>query len=384
MQSDLIYLDNNSTTPIDERVLEAMLPYLKEMYGNASSTHQFGLEINRAVQDARAKVAALINADEKEVFFTSGATESINLAIKGLAFYPSEGRKHIITLQTEHKAVLDSCKYLESIGFEVTYLPVKKDGLVDINLIRESIRKDTLLVNIMLVNNETGVIQDIEDISKITQGANVFFLCDGTQAVGKIPVNVVNLGIDLLAFSAHKFYGPKGIGGLYVNKNTVGKSLIPLLHGGGHEGGFRSGTLNMPAIVGLGQASLLASLDMSSNISSISEKRDRLESKLLTIPNSFVNGSISRRLYNTSNMCFPGIDANVLIGQLKNIALSNGSACTASLVEPSHVLKAMGLSDDLANSAIRFSLGKQNSDDDIAKVIELIKGKIQLLSPYES
>jgi cysteine desulfurase len=384
MLEDLIYLDNNSTTPLDIRVLEAMMPYFKDIYGNPSSSHQFGNISKKAVLEAREKIALLINADPKEIIFTSGATESINLAIKGCALNPIENRRHIITLQTEHKAVLDSCKYLESIGYDVTYLPVKKDGILDINLIRENIRKDTLLVSVMIVNNETGVIQNIEEISKITKEGNIFFICDGTQAVGKIPINVVKLGIDFLAFSAHKFYGPKGIGGLFINKKMVGKNLIPLFHGGGHEVGFRSGTLNVPAIVGLGHASLLASLEMSSNISKIKEKRDYLESELLTIPNSFVNGSISQRLYNTTNICFPRIDANVLIGQLKNIALSNGSACTSSLIEPSHVLMSMGLSDELANSSIRFSLGKQNSDDDIAKVIKLIKSKIELLSPYEN
>jgi len=377
MHQDLIYLDNNSTTPLDHRVLEAMLPYFNDMFGNASSTHNFGLKIKKAVQESREKVSALINSEEKEVVFTSGATESTNLALKGLAFDHSKGKKHIVTLKTEHKAVLDTCKYLESIGFEITYLPVNIDGLVDLNLLRENLRKDTLLVSIMLANNETGVIHDIELISRLTRDAKVFLFCDGTQAVGKIPVDVVKLGIDLLAFSAHKFYGPKGIGGLYINNDTIGTKLSPLIHGGGHEFGVRSGTLNVPAIVGFGMASFLASKEMSVNILNIIKKRDFLENELLAIPKSFVNGSINQRLYNTSNICFPGVDANVLIGQLKNVALSNGSACTASLIEPSHVLKALGLSDELANSSIRFSFGKQNSYDDIAKVIQLVKRKIQ-------
>ena len=376
----IIYLDNNATTQIDSRVLEAMLPYLKEEFGNASSTHQFGLSINKAVQEAREKIADLIGADATEVVFTSGATESINLALKGFALANQSKGKHIITVETEHKAVLDTCKYLGTIGFDVSYLPVKNDGLIDLEKLKHELRDDTILVCVMLANNETGVLQPLQKISKITHDAGAIFMSDATQAVGKIAIDVSELGIDLMTFSAHKFYGAKGIGVLYVRglkKNQI--KIDALQHGGGHENGLRSGTVNVPAIVAMGKACEIAKEEIQLDEKRISVLRDELESELVKMPGTFVNGSIESRMYNVSNVCFPGMDANVMIGKMKNVALSNGSACTSAIVEPSHVLKAMGLSDDNAFASIRFSLGKFNTHEEVKEVCEIIYKQTQQL-----
>jgi len=361
-----IYLDNNATTKVDPRVIESMIPIYSEFYANPASTHQFGKEVNNLVLKAREQIASLINSSASDIVFTSGATESINLAIRGYAFANQNKGKHIITVQTEHKAVLDVCKYIETIGFEVTYLPVNKDGLIDLIELKNSIRKDTILISVMYVNNEIGVIQPIEEISEIAHDNEIVFFCDATQAVGKIEVDVVELGIDLMAFSGHKFHGPKGIGGLFIKdlrKNSL--KIEPILYGGGHEHTLRSGTLNTPGIVGLGVACEIAKNEMHVDANRITKLRDTLEVMLLKYPKSFVNGCTKKRIYNVTNVCFPGIDANLLIGKLENIAVSNGSACTAAIVEPSHVLKAIRLNDELSNSSIRFSIGRFNNIDEI-------------------
>jgi cysteine desulfurase len=374
----MIYLDNNSTTKIDDRAMEAMLPYFTAYYGNAASNHAFGVEINQAVKKARMQVADLLGCDPNEIIFTSGATEAINLAIKGIAkSYFSKG-KHIITVATEHPAVLDTCKSLEDEGFEVTYLGVNSDGLVSLSDLKQSLRTDTILVSVMYGNNETGVIQPIKEISKIVHQAGVFFMTDATQAAGKIPINVSEMGIDLLTLSAHKFYGPKGIGGLYCRSRQPNKVKIPaLLHGGGHEKGLRSGTLNVPGIIGFGKASEIALGEMKKNEKNIRELRDYLESEFLSTGLAFLNGSKQNRLYNTSNICFKDADADAIIAGLENIMVSNGSACTSAKIEPSHVLKSMGLLDQEAYSSIRFSLSKFNSmkeiDITIIKISQIVE-----------
>lgn len=366
---NISYFDYNATTPIDSRVLDAMLPFLKENFANPSSTHYFGATINESVKTARAQVADLICADEKEIIFTSGSTEAINIALKGVAENYSEKGKHIITVATEHKAVLDTCKHLENKGYEVTYLPVQKDGLIDLNELKEALRSDTILVSVMYVNNETGVIQPIQKIASLTHEVGALFMTDATQAVGKMEIDVDYLDVDLLCLSGHKMYAPKGIGVLYVKK---GIKLSAYSHGGGHENGLRSGTLNVPGIVALGKACEIAEQEMKQDAERIVSLRNELENELLKIPDTFVNGSTENRIYNVSNICFIGYDANVMIGKMKNVAVSNGSACTAAIVEPSHVLRAMGLNDDDAFASIRFSLGKFNTEDEIKIVIKTI------------
>jgi len=351
---DHIYLDNNATTRLDKRVLDAMLPYLTESYANAGSSHLAGLTINESIQEAAWQTANLIGANEDEIIFTSGATESINLAIKGLSNSP---KKHIVTIATEHKAVLETCHYMETIGFNVSYLPVASDGLLDLNLLEEIITDKTLIIIAMISNNEIGVIQDITAISQMAHKKNALFMCDATQAVGKIPVDVKKLGIDLLPISAHKFYGPKGIGALYVSAQAKIK-LMPQIHGGGQQRKLRSGTLNVTGIIGLGKASEIALNEMETDKERIKELRDHLEKNLLKIDGSFVNGTTLNRIYNTSNICFPGINSERLILALKNISVSSGSSCSAATSTPSHVLKALGLSDENALSSIRFSLGR--------------------------
>lgn len=368
MTKDIIYLDNNATTRIDDAVLKAMLPYFTEVYANATSSHLFGLTVNEAIEDAREQVASLIGASAKEITFTSGATEAINLAIKGLAHHK---RKHVVTIATEHKAVLDTCASMETQGFTVTYLPVKPDGIIDINLLQSSITDDTLLVCVMFVNNESGVIQPIRHISNLAHTKGALFMTDATQAVGKVSIDVKALGIDLLSLSAHKFYGPKGIGALYVSVQAKIK-LAQQLHGGGHERKMRSGTLNVPGIIGLGKACELADITLKEDAAHITQLRDRLETALLKIEGSFVNGSTEHRLYTTTNICFPGIQSEKLILALQNIAVSNGSACSAVTSEPSYVLKAMGLSDADALASIRFSLGRFTTEEDIDTTIERV------------
>nr|WP_294781018.1 cysteine desulfurase family protein [uncultured Flavobacterium sp.] len=363
-----IYLDNNATTPVDKRVLDAMLPYFSDVYANASSTHLAGLTVKEAVENAAWQTADLINANADEIIFTSGATEAINLAIKGLAY---QDRKHIVTIQTEHKAVLETCLFMESIGFEVTYLPTRYDGILDLQLLEEVITDNTLVFIGMFSNNETGVIQDIVAISQILKSKNVLFLCDATQAVGKIPIDVKALGIDLLALSAHKYYGPKGVGALYVSAKAKIK-LSPQIIGGGQQRKLRSGTLNSTGIIGLGKTSEIAVNELESNKNRISPLRDKLEKGLLAFEGSFVNGNTENRIYTTSNICFPGVNSEQLILALGTISVSNGASCSAVTSEPSHVLKAMGLSDEEALSSIRFSLGRFTTSEEIDVAVERI------------
>lgn len=377
--NNISYLDYNATTPIDPRVLDAMLPFLKENFANPNSTHHFGTTINEAVKTARTQVANLIGADEKETIFTSGSTEAINIALKGAADNYSNKGKHIITVSTEHKAVLDTCKYLETRGYEVTYLSVQKDGLIDLNELKNSLRSDTILVCVMFVNNETGVIQPIKEIASLVHEVGALFITDATQAVGKIEIDVNDFGIDILSLSGHKMYAPKGIGALYVRK---GIKLPAYTHGGGHENGLRSGTLNVPSIVALGKACEIAEQEMKQDAERIVSLRNELENELLKIPDTFVNGNSENRIYNVSNICFRGFDANVMIGRMKNIAVSNGSACTAAIVEPSHVLRAMGLSDDDAFASIRFSLGKFNTAEEIKTVVKTISELTKTMLGY--
>lgn len=382
----IIYLDNNSTTQIDKWVLDAMMPFLTNQYANANSKHQFGIYAYEAVKAARVQVSQLISAEPYEIVFTSGATEAINLALKGVAEnYQSKG-KHIITVSTEHSAVLDTCKYLQTKGFEVTYMSVKPDGLIDLEELADELRDDTLLVTVMFANNETGVIQPVKEITELAHKAGALFMCDATQAIGKIPVKVDELEIDLLSLSGHKLYAPKGVGALYVRQRKNRVKIPALLHGGGHEKGFRSGTLNVPGIVALGAACSIAQKEMQKNAENIKALRDYLETELLKIEDTFVNGNIHNRLYNTSNILFRGADSDAIIMGLSNpdtdlplIAVSNGSACTSASIEPSHVLTAMGLNKKDAFSSIRFSLGKFNSKYEINIVINRVIDKVHEL-----
>ena len=364
----IIYLDNNATTRVDNGVLQAMLPFFTEDYANASSSHLFGLTVNEAVEAAREQVADLIGGSPKEITFTSGATEAINLAIKGLINHP---KKHIVTVATEHKAVLDTCEWMEKQGFIITYIPVQSDGIIDLDVLETAVTEDTLLVCVMYANNETGVLQPIKQISEISHAKGALYMTDATQAVGKLPIDVSELGIDLMPLSAHKFYGPKGIGALYIS--AAAKIKLDLqMHGGGHERKMRSGTLNVPGIVGLGKACEIASSEMQADSESIATLRNHLESGLLKIEGAFVNGNATHRLYNTTNICFPGANSEKLILALGNIAVSSGSACSAVTTEPSYVLKALGLSDADALNSIRFSLGRFTTDGEISRAIDRV------------
>lgn len=384
----MIYLDNNATTRIDPRVLETMMPFLTDNFANAASTHPFGVLAHEAVKTARQQLSDLLCCEPHELVFTSGATEAINLAIKGVCEKSGSARKHIVTVQTEHKAVLDVCQYLETRGYEVTYLPVQPAGsigagLLDLNVVKAAIRPDTLLVSVMWVNNETGVIQPIRAIAELAHAAGAIMMTDATQAVGKLPIDVDEAGVDLLAFSAHKFYGPKGVGGLFIRQRRVAGSqrvkLEAVLHGGGHERGLRSGTLNVPGIVGMGKAAELAPVADTNEIRRISVLRDHLETALLTIPGTRVNGTREHRLYNTTNIQFEHCDSDALIMGLTGIAVSNGSACTAASIDPSHVLLAMGLTETEAFSCLRFSLGRFTTEADVVATIEAVKGVVEEL-----
>jgi len=381
-----IYLDNNATTPMDPRVLEAMLPYFTQKFGNAASrNHSFGWVAEEAVDYAREQIAKLINADPKEIILTSGATEADNLAIKGVyEMYSSKGN-HIITCTTEHKAVLDTCKHIEKIGGSVTYLDVQNDGLIDLAELEKAITDKTILITIMYGNNETGVIQPIREISKIARKHGVLFFTDATQAVGKIPVDVNADGIDLMAFSGHKMYGPKGVGALYVRRKNPRVKVTAQMDGGGHERGMRSGTLNVPAIVGFGKACELCMNEMESEAKRLSAMRDRLENALLELEETYVNGNREHRLPHTANISFKYVEGEgLMMGFNKNIALSSGSACTSASLEPSYVLKALGLGDDLAHSSLRFGLGRFTTDEQIDFTIKAIKDtviKLREMSP---
>ena len=381
-----IYLDNNATTPMDPRVLEAMLPYFTQKFGNAASrNHSFGWVAEEAVDYAREQIAKLINADPKEIILTSGATEADNLAIKGVyEMYSSKGN-HIITCTTEHKAVLDTCKHIEKIGGSVTYLDVKEDGLIDLAELEKAITDKTILISIMYGNNETGVVQPVREISKIARKHGVLFFTDATQAVGKIPVDVNADGIDLMAFSGHKMYGPKGVGALYVRRKNPRVKVTAQMDGGGHERGMRSGTLNVPAIVGFGKACELCMNEMESEAKRLSAMRDRLENSLMELEETYVNGNREHRLPHTSNISFKYVEGEgLMMGFNKNIALSSGSACTSASLEPSYVLKALGLGDDLAHSSLRFGLGRFTTDEQIDFTIKAIKEtvlKLREMSP---
>ncbi len=372
VKSPNIYLDNNSTTPMDERVLESMLPFFRYNFGNSASNHHFGKTIKKEVENAREKIGEIIGSSPNEIILTSGATESINLALKGLAFNSGE-KRHIITVQTEHKAVLDSCKYLQTIGFEIDYLGVDSLGMIDLSYLKSIIRDDTLVVSVMCANNETGVIQNIKEIGEIVRNSNALFMSDATQAIGKLKINAEENFIDIMCYSAHKFYGPKGIGALYLNRSRINKNMLtPQIHGGGHENGLRSGTSNVPLIIGFAKACEISNLEFPQNQDEIIIMRDYLESELLKIKGVQINGSKIYRLNNTTNISFENIDANVLIGQLNSISISNGSACNSSVFEPSHVLMAMGISKERAYGSVRFSLGKFNSMDEIEISLKMI------------
>jgi cysteine desulfurase len=379
----MIYLDNNATTQIDPEVLSVMLPFLTDNFANASSTHVFGLGANDAVKNARQQMADLIGSQPNEIVFTSGATEAINLAIKGVTENYSLKGKHIITAQTEHSAVLDVCKYLETKGFDITFLPVQPDGMIDLEVFKTALRPDTILVSVMLVNNELGTIQPIKEIAKLTHEVGALFMTDGTQAVGKLPISVDELDIDLMAMSAHKFYGTKGVGALFVRqrRNRLVK-LGALLHGGGHEGGKRSGTLNVSGIVSMGKAAELCQQKMKADTQRIGALRDELEMALLQIPDTVVNGNTAHRLYNTTNIQFKGCDSDALIMGLQDIAVSNGSACTSASIDPSHVLMALGMTETEAFSCIRFSFGRFNTLEEIPVVVEAVRKVVEGLRAW--
>ena len=381
-----IYLDHNATTPMDPRVLEAMIPYFTENFGNAASrNHSFGWQAEEAVDYAREQVAQLIGADPKEIIFTSGATEGDNLAIKGVyEMYASKGN-HIITCTTEHKAVLDTCKHLEKLGAEVTYLEVQPDGLIDLKALEAAMKPTTILVAIMYANNEIGVVQPVKEISAIAKKHGALFFTDGVQAVGKIPVDVNADGIDIMAFTAHKMYGPKGVGALYVRRKNPRVKVTAQMDGGGHERGMRSGTLNVPGIVGFGKAAEIARTDMAADTERISKLRDKLENALKQIDESYVNGNPAHRLPHVSNISFKYVEGEgLMMGFNKDIALSSGSACTSASLEPSYVLKALGLGDDLAHSSLRFGLGRYTTEEQIDFTIKAVTDtvlKLREMSP---
>lgn len=373
-----IYLDHNATTPCDPAVLEAMLPYFTQAYGNAAShSHAWGWQAREAVLVAREQVAASIGATEREIIFTSGATESVNLAIKGVWDTYSQKGNHIITTAIEHHAVLDTCAWLEKRGAEVSYLPVNGQGWVEPERIREAIRPQTILIAVMHANNETGTLMPVDEIGRIAKEHKIFFFCDAAQSVGKIPVQVEEMGVDLLACSAHKFYGPKGVGALYIRRRDPRVNPGAQIHGGGHERGIRSGTLNVPGIVGMGHAAQLATRMMATEAKRLSSLRDELETAILSIGGVVLNSDPSRRLPHVGNYSFEGVQGDALLRALtRDLALSSGSACTSALPEPSYVLRALGRSDELASAAIRISLGRHTSADDTGKAQEIIRDTV--------
>lgn len=376
-----VYLDHNATTPCDPRVVEVMIPYFTEKFGNAASrSHSFGWEGEEAVEHAREQVAGLIGAEPNEIIFTSGATEADNLAIKGIfEMYSGKGR-HIITVVTEHKAVLDTCKHIEKLGAELTYLPVNAEGQISLEALEAAIRPDTILIAIMYANNELGTIAPVREISRIARNHGVLFFTDGAQAVGKIPVDVNEDGIDLMAFSGHKIYGPKGVGALFVRRRNPRVKLVAQMDGGGHEKGMRSGTLNVPGIAGFGKACELCMLEMESDNRRIIALRDKLENALCRLEESYVNGSREHRLPQMTNISFKYLDnESLLTGLNKDIALSSGSACTSATLEPSYVLKALGLGENRAHSSLRFGLGRYTTEEQIDFAIEQVSRTVSRL-----
>ena len=384
-----IYMDNHATTPVDPRVVEAMLPYFTERFGNAASrNHSFGWAGEEAVENARAQIASLINATPKEIIFTSGATESDNLMIKGVGEMYRDKGNHIITQAIEHKAVLDTCKRLEKYGFEVTYLPVEKDGRVNPEEVRKAITPKTILITVMYANNEIGIVNPIAEIGKLAKEHGILFAVDGVQAVGKIPVDVQKDNIDLLAISAHKIYGPKGVGALYVRRRNPRVQISAIIDGGGHERGMRSGTLNVPGIAGLGKACELCQKEMPTESVRLRKLRDRLKDGLQSkLDEVYINGSMEHRLPNNLNMSFAYVEGESLLMGINDVAVSSGSACTSATLEPSYVLKALGVGEDLAHTSIRFGLGRFNTEEEVDYVIDKmvqVVNKLRELSPlYE-
>ena len=384
-----IYMDNHATTPVDPRVVQEMLPYFTEKFGNAASrNHQFGWEAEEAVEQARERIAKLIGATTKEIIFTSGATESDNLAIKGVAEMYKEKGNHIITATTEHKAVLDTCKRMEKNGFRVTYMQVQKDGLIDLDELKRAMDDKTILVTIMAANNEIGVLQPVAEIGKLCKERGVIFHTDSTQAVGKVPIDVNKMGIDLASISAHKMYGPKGVGALYVRRKQPRVQLVAQMDGGGHERGMRSGTLAVPGIVGLGKACEIAMNEMPQESCRLAGLRNRLRDKIMgSLDEVYINGNMDQRLPNNLNISFAYVEGESLLMGINDIAVSSGSACTSATLEPSYVLKALGTGDELAHSSIRFGLGRFNTEAEVdyvaEKVIDVVK-RLRELSPlYE-
>ena len=379
-----IYFDYSATTPVDPRVAEKMIPYLVEKFGNpASRSHAFGWEAEAAVEEAREEVARLVNADPKEIVWTSGATESNNLALKGAAnFYAGKG-KHLITVKTEHKAVLDTCRELERQGFEVTYLDVQDNGLIDLEVFKAALRPDTILVSVMFVNNEIGVIQPIAEIGEICRDKGIIFHVDAAQATGKVGIDLATLKVDLMSFSAHKTYGPKGIGALYIRRKPRIR-LEAQMHGGGHERGFRSGTLATHQIVGMGEAFRLAREEMAVENKRIGALRDRLLKGLSDIEHVFVNGDLAQRVPHNLNISFAYVEGESMLMAIKDLAVSSGSACTSASLEPSYVLRALGRDDELAHSSIRFTIGRFNTEEEVDYAVKLLHdkiGKLRELSP---
>src|SRR5579862_8750406 len=384
-----IYMDNHATTPVDPRVLEEMLPYFTDKFGNAASrNHSYGWEAEAGVEQARERIAKLVGATTKEIVFTSGATESDNLAIKGVAEMYKEKGNHIITAVTEHKAVLDTCKRLEKYGYRVTYLPVQKDGLIDLEDLKRAMDDKTILVSIMFANNEIGVVQPVAEIGKLCRERGVIFHTDATQAIGKIPVDVNKQNIDLMSISAHKMYGPKGVGALYVRRKNPRVQISAIIDGGGHERGMRSGTLNVAGIVGLGKACAIASEEMSREAVQLGALRDRLRGRIMSrLDETYINGTMDHRLPGNLNISFAYVEGESLLMGINDIAVSSGSACTSATLEPSYVLKALGTGDDLAHSSIRFGIGRFNTEAEVDyvadRVIETVE-RLRELSPlYE-
>ena len=379
-----IYMDYSATTPTDPRVAQKMIPYITEHFGNpASRSHPYGWEAEEAVEEARAQVAALVNADPREIVFTSGATESNNLALKGIAEFYQDRGKHIITVKTEHKAILETARELERKGFEVTYLDVLENGLIDLDVLKAAIRPDTILVSVMMVNNEIGVIQDVEAIGELCRDKGVFFHVDAAQATGKVAIDLQKLKVDLMSFSAHKTYGPKGVGALYVRRKPRVR-LEAQMHGGGHERGMRSGTLATHQIVGMGEAFRIAKEEMDEESARIKALRDRLWAGLSTMEEVHINGDMTQRVPHNLNVSFNFVEGESLMMAIKDVAVSSGSACTSASLEPSYVLRALGRSDELAHSSIRFSVGRFTTEAEIDAVVKLLQekiGKLRELSP---
>ena len=377
--SEVIYMDYQATTPVDPRVMEAMIPYFTEKFGNPHSrSHAYGWESEQAVEEARQRVASLINADPREIIFTSGATESNNLAIKGLAEFYKDKKDHIVTLQTEHKCVLDACRQLERRGFKVTYLPVQTNGLVDMQLLESVLNDKTLLVSVMTVNNETGVIHPMAEIGKMCRARGIFFHTDAAQAFGKIPLDVIEQHVDLMSISAHKIYGPKGVGALFVGRKPRVR-LEAIINGGGQERGMRSGTLPTPLIVGFGLAAKIAGEEMEEEAARLHKMSNRMIDVFLKIPEVFLNGDRHHRIPGNVNVSFSCIEGESMIGEIKRLAVSSGSACTSESLEPSYVLRAMGVDEELAHTSIRFGIGRFSKEEDIDIAIEVIEKAVKRL-----